>query len=694
MVQKEVRKKTKIYGAVAVLSAIILVSMIYTFGSTPSIFPPSQMPSVSGMKTFSSLEELENYINNTSHQAGAFAGGPLDSEFFGEQAPVPAPATASSSTGNSPNTPNAYSASSGESYSTTNVQVAGVDEADTVKTDGQYIYTVTTTQNTGFYFGGYNPETSNAVYIINADPQNPQVVSKIPLGNDTEPAGLFLSSDDTKLVVIASTYQIFAYPLVTGAVPVPSSSGVASSGSASGGVAMPMIPAYQTNVYTYIDVYDISDKANPILIQNFTVSGSYFDSRMIGNYVYAVVSQPATDYDNNVSLPIIYNGDSASAISPTCIYYTDMVQPSYYTFTSFYGINIADDTQQPTNLTVMMGGASTMYVSQNNMYVTYPTWTDNGEYTSIYSVGINGTQLTFDAQGSVPGYTLNQYSMDEYNGYFRVATNWWQGNTEINNIYVLDSNLSIVGKLEGLAPNENLYAARFINDTCYLVTSNQTDPFFVIDLSNPEAPKVAGELQIPGYSSYLQPYDANHIIGLGEVNDTLKLALFDVTDINNPTEIASYNVVGNYSTSTALNDPKAFLFSLQNQLLVIPVSINNYEQEAVNISQITPPPLPGGAEPTNIFGGTQYYSSYWQGAYVFNLSLNSGFTLMGTVTQLNSTLLNSQGFMTDISAYDNSQNSFITRSLYIGNTLYTISNSEVQLINLTDMMQIAQIKLT
>src|SRR5208337_3268631 len=208
----------------------------------------------------------------------------------------------------------------------------------------------------------------------------------------------------------------------------------------------------------------------------------------------------------------------------------------------------------------------------------------------------NGTQLTFEAQGSVPGYTLNQYSMDEYNGYFRVATNWWQGNTEINNIYVLDSNLSIVGKLEGLAPNENLYAARFINDTCYLVTSNQTDPFFVIDLSNPEAPKVAGELQIPGSSSYLQPYDANHVIGLGLENDTVKLSLFDVTDISNPTEIASYSVEGNYSSSTALNDPKAFLFDLQKQLLVIPVSINNYYINTGNntsSSQAIPPLSPG-----------------------------------------------------------------------------------------------------
>ena len=345
-----------------------------------------------------------------------------------------------------------------------------------------------------------------------------------------------------------------------------------------------------------------------------------------------------------------------------------------------------------------------MYVSQNNMYVTYPTWTDGGQYTSIYRVSINGTQLTFEAQGNVPGYTINQYSMDEYNGYFRVATNWWQSNTEINNVYVLNSNLSIVGKLEGLAQNENLYAVRFMGDRGYLVTFHQTDPFFVIDLSNPEAPKVAGELTIPGYSSYLQPYDANHVIGLGEEtnissgveSNTLKLSLFDVTDINNPTEIATYNVEGNYTTSTALNDPKAFLFDLQKQLLVIPVSINNYYYNNIvgnntNTSQIIPPSAPV-ANPGVIISSSN--TEYWQGAYIFNLSLNGGFTLEGTVTHLNSTLLDSQGFMTDSSAYYNSQNDWITRSLYIGNTLYTISNSEVQLTSLTNMTQIGEINLT
>jgi uncharacterized secreted protein with C-terminal beta-propeller domain len=228
------------------------------------------------------------------------------------------------------------------------------------------------------------------------------------------------------------------------------------------------------------------------------------------------------------------------------------------------------------------------------------------------------------------------------------------------------------------------------------VTFKQTDPFFVIDLSNPEAPKVAGELNIPGYSSYLQPYDANHVIGLGVENDTVKLSLFDVTDINNPTEIASYTVEANYSSSTALNDPKAFLFDLQKQLLVIPVSINNYYYNTImgnntSSSQTISPSAPV-AEPGVIISSNT--AEYWQGAYVFNLSLNGGFNLKGTVTHLNSTLLDSPGFMNDSSAYYNSQNDWITRSLYIGNTLYTISNSEVQLNSLTDMTQIGEVDLT
>jgi inhibitor of cysteine peptidase len=691
MVQKEVKKKTKIYGTVAIISAIVLISMIYAIGSTPLIYPPGQSPFVSGMKTFSSINELRNYLNSTSQANHSFAGGPLDSQYFGSTSAVPtyvmapqAQGTTSAENGNTLGARNQYSA--------TNIQVSGVDEADSVKTDGKYIYTISTTQTYGLLYWsayGYGSGNSNSVYIINADPQNPQVLSKISLGNDTEPAGIFLSQDNSKLVVLASKYQTYTYG--NGLIP----------SSRSEGLAMPMIPAYSADVYTYINVYDISNKANPVLTRNLTVSGSYFDSRMIGDNVYTVVSQPATVYANDVSLPTIYKGDSEFSIAPTSIYYADMVQPSYYTFTSFFGINVIDDTQQPTNLTVMMGGASTMYVSTNNIYVTYPTWKDEGQYTSIYRVSINGAQLNFEAQGSVPGYTINQYSMDEYKGNFRIATNW-QGQNQENNVYVLNSNLSTVGKLEGLAQNENLYSVRFMGDRAYLVTFHQTDPFFIVDLSDPTMPKVAGELKIPGYSSYLHPYDENHVIGLGVENtvnsggenSNLKLALFDVTDINSPKQIAKYSVEGNYTSSTALNDPKAFLFDLQKQLLVIPVSISNYYYNTINYAEgntgSSKTILPS---PARVISPTSSSESYWQGAYVFNLNPNNGFMLKGTVTQLNSTQLNNQGYLTDSSTYYNSQNNWITRSLYISNTLYTISNAEIKLNSLTSLSQIAEINL-
>jgi inhibitor of cysteine peptidase len=463
---------------------------------------------------------------------------------------------------------------------------------------------------------------------------------------------------------------------------------------------------YQADVYTYINVYDITNKANPVLSRNFTVSGSYFNSRMIGDNVYAVVSQPAVAYANGVNLPAIYNGKSETSIAPTSIYYADMVQPDYYSFTSFFGINVIDDTQQPTNLTVMMGGASSMFVSQNNIYVTYPTWTNSGQFTSIYRVSIDGAQLSFKAQGTVPGYTINQYSMDEDNGYFRIATNWYN-QTQMNNVYVLDANLSLVGKLEGLAQGESLYSVRFMGDRAYLVTFHQTDPFFIIDLSNPSAPKVAGELKIPGYSSYLHPYDENHVIGIGVENtittsgenSNLKLALFDVTDINNPKQISRFSVDGNYTSSIALDNPKAFVFDLQKQLLVIPVSINNYFYNVINYAGGSSSSSTGGSkpiqppEPATTASPTSSSESYWQGAYVFNVTPNGGFMLKGTVTQLNATQLNNQGYLTDSSTYYNSQNNWITRSLYIGNTLYTISNSEIKLNSLTDLSQIAEINL-
>jgi uncharacterized secreted protein with C-terminal beta-propeller domain len=221
-----------------------------------------------------------------------------------------------------------------------------------------------------------------------------------------------------------------------------------------------------------------------------------------------------------------------------------------------------------------------------------------------------------------------------------------------------------VGKLENLAENERIYSARFMGSKCYLVTFRQIDPFFIVDLSNPAAPKVAGLLKIPGYSSYLHLYDETHVIGLGKENNTVKLSLFDVTDINNPTEIAKYTVDATYSDSDALWDPKAFLFDKQKQLLGVPVSIYNYSTISYKTND-----------------------GFWQGAYVFKLTLTEGFEFRGGITHV-------ENATSSPYYYNGDYNQYVHRSLYIDSVLYTVSNAKVKLNNLADLKQIAEIRLS
>ena len=393
---------------------------------------------------------------------------------------------------------------------------------------------------------------------------------------------------------------------------------------------------------------------------------------MIGDYIYAVVSQSAYVYENVVPLPRVYTATSTSEISATDIFYSENadyahVDNNYFTFTSFYGLNLKDPSQELTNMTVLMGGASTMYVSLGNMYVTYPTWS-GGQYTSIYRVSINEGTLAFEAKGSVPGSVLNQYSMDEYNGYFRLATTNWNDKTQ-NSVYVLNTNLTTVGavELQNAEIRETIQSARFIGDKAYIVTFQQKDPFFVLDMSNPIAPRVAGKLEIPGYSSYLHPYDENHVIGLGMENSTVKLSLFDVTNVNAPKEIAKYIVEGDYTSSQALYDPKAFLFDKAKELLVIPVSVDQYGVVNPQCSRLD------GKATSSLEG------FFWHGAYVFKLTVAGGFELSGTMTHAeSSTIYNYEA---------------VNRALYIDNTLYTVSNAKVKLNSLTDLAPIAEVNL-
>jgi uncharacterized secreted protein with C-terminal beta-propeller domain len=386
---------------------------------------------------------------------------------------------------------------------------------------------------------------------------------------------------------------------------------------------------------------------------------------------------------------VVYSGPAASNVQPTKIFYTESAD-SYYTYTTIIGLNLMDNSA-PSKTSIMMGGASDMFVSANNIYVTYQAWTPNSQNTNIYRISVNQGDLKIEAKGSVPGSTINKYSMDEYNSYFRIATTqWMQDNATtsdgavfkvsrtLNSIYVLKPDLTVTGKLERFKMDESIYSVRFLGNKCYIVTFKQIDPFFVIDMSNPVAPKVAGELKIPGYSSYLHPYDENHIIGIGMENNTVKLSLFDVTNVNAPKQTAKYTVESQWSNSPIAYDPHAFLFDAQRQLLVIPVSVNNYN---IGIQ-----PAIGAAEKATI--ASPIAPSYWQGVYVFNLNAANGFTLRGNITQIDNNVQPKSGM------YDWMGNNFaINRALYIGNTLYTVSNGAVQLNSLDNLALLGKISL-
>jgi inhibitor of cysteine peptidase len=627
MVQKEIKQKTRIYGTVAALSAMILVGLVFVLGSAPGLVtnPPAN-PQLTALNHFTSYNELRDYIAaNMQGSNTAYRGGPLDQSFFAaESGPVPAPTAAPSSIGGD--------SFSTKVYSTTNIQVTGVDEADIVKTDGEYIYVASNDYMSN----------QNHVFILKAEAGDPRVIAKITLENNTYLAGMFLSQDSSKLVIIGSQYQMFAYDVVRS--------------------DLAMIYPYYSDVKTFITVYDVSEKVHPVLARNLTLSGSYFNSRMIGNYVYAVVSQSAYVLENAVTLPKVYTDEGVSDVPADTIYYADTM-PGSFMFTSFVGFNVLDSSEKLANMTILMGGASTMYVSLDNIYVTYQNYGEKGDYTSIHRIHFDKNVLTPAAEGNVPGYVLNQYSMDENGEYFRLATTS-QSDTTHNNVYVLNMNMTTVGKVEGLAKDERIYSARFMGDKAYIVTFKQVDPFFIIDLSDPFNPKVAGQLKIPGYSSYLHPFDENHVIGLGMENSTVKLSLFDVTNVNAPTEIAKYTVEGDYTYSDALNEPKAFLFDKAKELLVIPISITQY----------------GVVDSTNkevfVNGG------FWQGAYVFKVN-TSGFTLRGGISHGENT--------TNPYYYGYNYNEQVTRALYIDNILYTISNNEVKLNSLSDLGQIAEV---
>ena len=241
-----------------------------------------------------------------------------------------------------------------------------------------------------------------------------------------------------------------------------------------------------------------------------------------------------------------------------------------------------------------------------------------------------------------------------------------------NNVFVLNPNMEVIGKLEDIAPEERIYSTRFIGDRLYMVTFKNIDPFFVIDLADPINPAISGQLKIPGYSDYLHPYDENHIIGIGKETEGnefggvstkgIKLALFDVSDVSAPKQIAKYEIGKEGTESEALHEHKAFLFDREKELLVIP------------IMEVK------GRYFDSKYG--YYRNNVWQGAYAFTLTPEKGFELRGTVAHSE-----------DAEDYYYGSPNAVRRSLFMDDVLYTISSRSIKMSDLGTIESINEVKL-
>lgn len=373
-------------------------------------------------------------------------------------------------------------------------------------------------------------------------------------------------------------------------------------------------PYYNSKSVTMVMTCDISDIKNPKELSRTYQDGWYISSRNIGsefvlitNYNINLYMESDAVIDNCV--PKCGTGaENYKRIPNDSICIMEQVNDSRYLVASVFDINNPEGTLKSE---AVLGGGENIYCTANTLYVTSSESTYTSDIaeeifgagssdiiTQLYKFDITGGDINYLASATVAGFALDQFSIDEKDGYLRIATStgYW-GKDVVNIIHVLDKDLKAVGTLGGIAKGEVIKAVRFSGDTAYVVTFEQTDPLFVIDLSNPNEPKITGELKLPGYSQYLHPVAENLLLGVGVDGDEngakngLKISLFDVSDPKNPVEADRFVVAGydiqdgsSYSycniSSAAQYYHKAFCFDSENGIVYIPYE--KYENSWVN----------------------------------------------------------------------------------------------------------------
>ena len=559
------------------------------------------------------------------------------------------------------------SGATAKDYSTTNIQVENVDEADIIKTDGDYIYSI----------------SNNKLIITNVkDEKDIKIESKTSLNDESILEDMILYKD--KLVVISVK--------------------AGTSGT-----------YYRYNGITCVKVYDITDKTKPNVIKSYEINEPYYTSRCVNNKLLIISSGNLRKDGEKIDRS--YKEDGVShEIELNSMKYLKDVETRKQTIIATCDL---DNVKDKIKVGSYMIDVENAYVSEKAIYLlnqkynykgnmppiteifglkgiiglfTYEAKTETGYHTEIYKFDIkeNG-EIIYNSKNKIAGRTINQYSLDENNNHLRVAIY----NNNGARVVIFDENMKQIGTTDYVAKGETMYSSRFIGNKAYLVTYKTMDPLFVIDLSDEKNPKILGELHIPGYSTYLHPYDENHLIGIGMQTEEvtrrnssgkitsitskitgMKMALFDVSNVSEPKELSSIVIGDSRTTSAILTNPKALLFSKEKELIAIPV--NNYKEDFV---------IDTSAESyTDLINSYASYNKAYEaeGYFVYKINLEEGFKLKGVISHKANNDINSKGIV----YYNYSK---LLRGLYIDNNLYTVSENGIKVNKLDTLEQVSEL---
>lgn len=419
---------------------------------------------------------------------------------------------------------NTSGAASGAEYSDTNVREEGVGEGDIVKTDGKNIYIVSGAQ----------------IHIVGTDKAEMEHLAQIEVEEGGDLSEVY--AQDGALVVVYTKTEY-------------------NDGETG-------YDGYYRQ-YTCADIYDVSSPEDPEKIGAISQSGYFNTMRIRDGYVYILSSfyadSAAARDDQAAYIPEV----QGKLIAADSIYMPQSRMGSSYTVISSFAL---DDPEGRTDSKAVFGNTGICYVSTENIYVTEAIYGESDSsvsQTSIRKVAYGDGKLEGVGQTKVEGILNDSFSIDEYEGNLRLVATitetkeqndgstsiFGQEQTESNSLYVLDEDLEMIGEIPDLAEDESVYSARFMGDTGYFVTFRQVDPLFSVDLSDPENPKILGELKIPGFSDYLHPYGDGLLLGIGmDVDESgtttegAKLSMFDISDPSDVKEMHKYVLEGMYST--------------------------------------------------------------------------------------------------------------------------------------------------